>query len=101
MITQVISIRKSDILVAGAIEKKVNDAAICLDGIEYDVGSLMFLCFSGALDLPSGLYRGALCFEEVKDCGAIQPGGVADFRVLLAMDVSETPMAAKEVDDEL
>lgn len=83
------------------MERKVNDSPIHLDGIQYGTGTLMFRCFSGALDLPSGLYRGALCFEKVKDAANIQPGGVADFGVLLMMDVAEASAAAGEVSGEL
>lgn len=99
MIKHPIAIRKADILVAGAMEKKVNDSPIHMDGIQYGTGTLMFLCFSGALDLPSGLYRGSLCFEKVKDAATIQPGGVADFGVLFKMEVAEAP--TEEVSHEL
>ena len=91
MIKHDATIRKADIMRTAELRRMINDAAVTIDGVTYGTGTLRFLCFSGALDLPSGLYRGAFCFEPVKDVAAVRPGGVADFDTLLAMDVTDTP----------
>lgn len=91
MIKHDAAIHKADIMRTAELRRMINDAAVTIDGVTYGTGTLRFLCFSGALDLPSGLYRGAFCFELVKDVAAVRSGRVANFDDLLAMRVVDAP----------
>lgn len=91
MIKYDVTIRKSDIMAAGALEHMINDARVTLGDVTYGTGTLRFLCFSGTRDATSGLYCGAFCFELVTDTTAVRPECVADFDKLFALQ--------EEVDD--